>query len=60
MTVWASAATILTPNERAVIQSIFFDGLRANEVARNMGITAPRITQLYATGVAKLRSRFGY
>ena len=60
MGVWALAATILSPNERRVIQSMFFDGMRANEVGRNMRLSAPRITQLYAAGVAKLRARFGY
>ena len=60
MGVWALVATILTPNERRVIHLMFFDGMRANEVARNMRLSAPRITQLYAAAVAKLRARFGH
>lgn len=60
MRIWDSAATILTAKERRVIQSIFFDGIRANQTARNMGLSAPRITQLYAKGIAKLQARFGY
>jgi RNA polymerase sigma factor (sigma-70 family) len=59
-TIWESAAAILTTNERRVIQAIFFDGIRAIETARSMGLSAPRITQLYAKGIAKLQARFGY
>ena len=58
--IWASAARILTRNERSVIHLMFFEGLRANEIAVELALSAPRITQLYASGVAKLRARFGY
>jgi RNA polymerase sigma factor (sigma-70 family) len=60
MIIWNSAAGILTPKERKVIESIFFDGIRANETARKMGLSAPRVTQLYSAGIAKLQARFGY
>jgi RNA polymerase sigma factor (sigma-70 family) len=59
-TIWASAAKILTANERRVMRLIFFESLRPNEAAQVMGVSAPRITQLFASGVRKLRDRFNY
>jgi RNA polymerase sigma factor (sigma-70 family) len=60
ITIWASAAKILTANERRVMRLLFFEGLRPKEAARVLGVSAPRITQLFASGVRKLRDRFDY
>ena len=49
------AKQVLTFNELAVVNLIYFEDVKAREVAEQMGISAPRVLQLHASALRKLR-----
>lgn len=53
--IWDIAAEKLTSRELAVIRLVYFDGMLHAEAARELRISPPRITQLVASALAKLR-----
>jgi RNA polymerase sigma factor (sigma-70 family) len=50
------AVSVLTVRERNVILLIFFNGNLPGEAAVALGVSAPRVTQLLQSAVAKLRT----
>ena len=53
------AKITLTPNELEVVNLIYFEDLKAKEVAEHMGISTPRVSQLHAAALRKLRQQVG-
>jgi RNA polymerase sigma factor (sigma-70 family) len=54
-TVTKLAATILTANEFRAVELVYFEERQTKETAVQMGVSAPRITQLVQSALAKLR-----
>ena len=54
--VWEIAALVLTRRELDVIHLIYISDLLPSETAAKLGISAPRVTQLAKSALAKLRN----
>jgi RNA polymerase sigma factor for flagellar operon FliA len=51
----AKAVERLPERERSIIQQHYFEGVQLRAIARYLGVSEPRISQLHARAVARLR-----
>jgi RNA polymerase sigma factor for flagellar operon FliA len=51
----AKAVERLPARERNIITSHYFDGVQLRAIARDLGVSEPRVSQLHARAVARLR-----
>jgi len=54
-TVLAKAVERLPVRERNIITAHYFDGVQLRTIARDLGVSEPRVSQLHARAVARLR-----
>ncbi len=45
----------LTERERIIVEMMFYEGLKASEIAESLGISPARVTQLKNSGIRKLQ-----
>ncbi len=53
------AVALLTPEQRAVVEAAYFDGLSSSEMATVLGIPIGTVKSRMASGLAKLRAALG-
>jgi RNA polymerase sigma factor for flagellar operon FliA len=51
----AAALLRLSDRERAVVRRYYFDGARLKDIAQELGLSEPRVSQILARAVARLR-----
>ncbi len=55
----ASAVDTLPPRERELVELYYLRGWMAKDIARSLGVSEPRVSQLHAQAMTRLREKLG-